>query len=102
MKFNTSITVTNMHGMEGLRDIGELHLEHDEKIMILQDKMACGVMLDKICLDYYLPFSSNEEIEEFLKKDVDLHRRKMALRDVRKYKINFDISLFYYYRKINC
>ena len=84
MKYNTSITVTNMKELDGLRDMGELNIEHNEKIMILQDKMAAGLMLEKICLDYYLPFSSNEEILEFLKKDPDLHRRKIALRDVIK------------------
>ena len=50
--------------------------------MILQDKMVCGIMLDKICLDYYLPFENNEEILDFLRKDPDLHRRKLALREV--------------------
>ena len=82
LKYNTSITVTNMKELEGVRDIGEQHLEHNEKMMILQDKMVSGLMLDKICLDYYLPFSNNEEILEFLKKDTDFHRRNIALRDV--------------------
>lgn len=83
VKYNSSIGASNSREIEHLRDLGETGQEHDQKMMIQQDKLVASQMLDRVCLDYYLPFQTDEDIKTFLRKDPDLHRRKVALREVR-------------------
>ena len=95
MKYNSSIGAVSTRETENLRDMAESNQHHNQTTRISIDKLVQAQMLDRVCLDYYLPFESNEGIMEFLKRDPDLHRRKVALREVSfKKKILFAISFF--------
>lgn len=82
MKYNSSLTLSNANIMGILREMAECSMQHDQRMLILQEKLMAGFMLDKVSLENYMPFENNEDIKVFLQKDPDVHRRKLAMREV--------------------
>lgn len=60
----------------------EMLLEKVDSVLVAHDKSEAKSHADSLHIGYYIPFSSNEAIENFLKKDPDFHRRRAGLREV--------------------
>ena len=82
VKFISSMCANNTRELREHREILEALKGIAEKNTATLDKLVAAQMADKLCLDFYLPFQSNEDIRFFMKNDQELHRRKVALREV--------------------
>ena len=83
MKFVASVVANNTRELREHRELLEIIQKYSEKNTVTLDKLVAGQMADKLCLDFYLPFQYNEDIRFFMKYDPVLHRRKVALREVK-------------------
>lgn len=57
-------------------------LENQRRLINCMNFISDGFMANQVTLEDTLPFETNAEIFNFMKKDVEYYRRKTALRQV--------------------
>ena len=80
-KYNSSVCAGHTRDIQELRELVEDAIVKLEQLLLGQQKLLASQMADKLCIDYHIPFGSNDQINEFMAKDKDYHRRKLALRE---------------------
>ena len=81
-KFNSARISHNAVEIAANKDMLVMALENQKRIMNGINFISDGFMANQVTLEDTLPFETNAEIFNFMKKDVDYYRRKTALRQV--------------------
>lgn len=65
-----------------MRELIELTNQKVDRLIVNQEQQNKANFSDKLCMDYFLPFKTNSDVDDFMKKDADFHRRKLGIREV--------------------
>lgn len=83
-KYNIALCVHLVNENKEMRELLELATQKIDKLTTEMEKSNKANFSEKLCISYYLPFNTDEEVDEFMRPDADLHRRKLGLREVKK------------------
>ena len=83
MKYGISLGVSTSIELKEIRELLVTLIQKVDEMLVAQKAQAASNLTEAQSIEYYLPFSSNDDLEDFMKQDADFHRRKISLREVR-------------------
>lgn len=83
MKYGISLGVSTSIELKEIRELLVTLIQKVDEMLVAQKAQAASNLTEAHSIEYYLPFSSNDDLEDFMKQDADFHRRKISLREVR-------------------